>query len=62
MEFACIKGNTPLAFFSYRHMNTLQEMVLESVRMERVDGWRAGLIPFAKDLDDTFLVSRDIGE
>ena len=43
-------------------MNTLQEMVLESVRMERVDGWRAGLIPFAKDLDDTFLVSRDIGE
>lgn len=39
----------------------LQEMVLESVRMERVHGWRAGLIPFAKDLDDTFLVSSDFG-
>lgn len=38
-----------------------QEMVSESVRMERVHGWRAGLIPFAKDVDDTFLVSRDVG-
>lgn len=34
-------------------------MVLESVRMDRVHGWRAGLVPFAKDLDDTLLVSSD---
>lgn len=37
----------------------LQEIVLETVRMERAHGWRAGLIPFAKDLSDTLLVSRD---
>eukprot|EP00752_Nemacystus_decipiens_P011095 g9857.t1 len=44
-------------WFSEKQALTCKEMALESVRMERVRGWRAGLIPFAKDLDDTFLVT-----
>lgn len=36
-------------------------MITEALEMEgrRVPGWRAGLIPFAKDVDDNFLASRD---
>lgn len=38
----------------------LQEMLAAVLEMEgRVPGWRSGLIPFAKDADDTFLVSSD---
>lgn len=36
-----------------------QEMLAAALEMEgRMPGWRSGLIPFAKDVDDNFLVSR----
>ena len=36
-------------------------MASKSLEMEgRVRGWRAGLIPFAKDVDDTLLVRYDV--
>lgn len=36
-------------------------MVTEALEMEgrRVPGWRAGLMPFAKDVDGNFLASQD---
>ena len=37
-----------------------QAMVTEALEMEgKVPGWRPGLIPFAKDVDNTVLVSRN---
>eukprot|EP00903_Cladosiphon_okamuranus_P007117 g6915.t1 len=44
-------------WFSEKQALSCKEMISESVRMDRVHGWRAGLIPFAKDLDDTVLVT-----
>ncbi|CAM9415410.1 unnamed protein product [Pylaiella littoralis] len=46
-------------WFSEKKALTCKGMVTEALEMEgrRVPGWRAGLIPFAKDVDDNFLAS-----
>ncbi|CAM9304571.1 unnamed protein product [Ectocarpus sp. 6 AP-2014] len=45
-------------WFSEKQALTCKAMVAAAFKMEgRVPGWRAGLIPFAKDVDDSFLVT-----